>query len=241
MRAACLAIGLLWSVAAGAEALYRVPWGDGLSFMFTQVPGGRITTHFTKARLHALDIAMPEGMPVVAARDGVVEALDANHGADDEPLSYEGNFVRVRHADGTAATYAHLRHRGVVVAVGDTVASGQLLAYSGASGDVDHAHLHFVVTRTEKNSSGWLEEVSIPVRFYIGVPPLAFSPRPALRATANYSAAADMPRAPSETSMFPLARPALEPGEERGAWGRLVLWFAFGIAALAWFWRFSSS
>jgi murein DD-endopeptidase MepM/ murein hydrolase activator NlpD len=241
MRVACLAIGLLWSVAAGAEALYRLPWGDGLSFMFTQVPGGRITTHFTKATLYALDIAMPEGMPVVAAREGVVEALDADHGPDDEPLTYEGNFVRVRHADGTAATYAHLRYRSVLVSPGDTVSSGQLLAHSGASGDVDDAHLHFVVTRTQRNSAGWAEEVSMPVRFQVGVPPVVFSPRAALRVTANYSGRAEMPRAPSETPMFGFKRPALEPGEEGGAWARLALWFAFGIAALAWFWKFSSS
>jgi murein DD-endopeptidase MepM/ murein hydrolase activator NlpD len=241
MRAAWLAIGFLWTACASGETLYRLPWGDGLSFMFTQVPGGRITTHFTKATLHAVDVVMPEGMPVVAARDGVVEALEANHDPNDEPLTYEGNFVRVRHADGSAATYAHLRYKGAVVALGDTVTSGQLLAYSGASGDVDDAHLHFVVTRTERNSAGWPEEASLPVRFHVGVPPVVFSPRPALRVTANYSSRAEMPRAPSETPMFPLKRPALGPGEERGAWGRLALWLALGIAALAWFWRLSSS
>ena len=53
MRVACVAIGLLWSVSASAEVLYRLPWPEGLSFMFTQAPGGRITTHFTKATLHA--------------------------------------------------------------------------------------------------------------------------------------------------------------------------------------------
>ena len=241
MRAVWVAVGLLWALSAGAETLYRLPWGDGLSFMFTQVPGGRITTHFTKATLHAVDIAMPEGMPVLAARDGVVEAADRHHGPDDEPLTYEGNFVRVRHADGTAATYAHLRYDGVAVAVGEKVGVGQFLGYSGGSGDVDAPHLHFVVTRTQKNSAGWLEEVSLPVRFYVGVPPLAFSPRPAQRVTAKYSGPADAPRAPSETRMFNLKVPTLEPGEESSAWAMLALWLACGAAALAWFWKFSSS
>ena len=115
MRVACLAIGLLWAASAGAEVRYRLPWPEGRSFMFTQVPGGQITTHFTKATVHAVDIAMPEGVPVLAARAGIVEAAQAHHRAspDDEPLTYEGNFVRVRHADGTAATYAHLGHQGV--------------------------------------------------------------------------------------------------------------------------------
>lgn len=239
MRAAWLAIALAWGTCAGAETLYRLPWADGLSFMFTQAPGGRITTHFTKATLHAVDIFMPEGMPVVAARDGVVEALAAHHDpeAENEPLTYEGNFVRVRHADGTAAIYAHLKHRGVAVAVGDVVKAGQLLGLSGASGEVEEPHLHFAVIRREKNSAGWHEDVSVPVKFYVGMPPVAFSPRAALIVKADYSAAAQVPRAPSETPLFPFKRPTLKPGEERRAWAALALWLAAGIAGLAWYWR----
>lgn len=232
-------IGLAWWAGAGAETLYRVPWSDGLRFMFTQAPGGRVTTHFTKAMLHAVDIAMPEGVPIVAARGGVVEAVAAHHdpAADDEPLTYEGNFVRVRHPDGTAAIYAHLKHLGVAVAVGEAVASGQLLGYSGASGDVEEPHLHFAVIRTERNSAGWQEEISVPVTFYVGVPPLAFSPRAALIVTANYSGVAEAPRAPSETPPSRLWRPTLGPGEESRAWAQLALWLAAGVAGLAWYWK----
>jgi murein DD-endopeptidase MepM/ murein hydrolase activator NlpD len=241
MRAACLAIALAWAASAGAEILYRLPWADGLSFMFTQVPGGRVTSHFTKATAYAVDIAMPPGVPIVAARDGIVDAAEARQGGsvEEEPLTYEGNFVRVRHADGTAATYAHLRHDGVAVAVGDAVKAGQLLGYSGATGDVLEPHLHFAVLRTERNSAGWKEEISVPVKFYVGTPPLAFSPRAALRVTANYSGPAEAPRAPSESSLFPWKRPTLEPGEEPRAWGLLALWLLCGAAALGWFWKFA--
>jgi murein DD-endopeptidase MepM/ murein hydrolase activator NlpD len=237
VRIACLAMGLAWAASAGAETLYRLPWADGLSFMFTQVPGGRITSHFTKATLHAVDIAMPEGMAVVAARAGVVEAVEGHHGAspDEEPLTYEGNFVRVRHGDGSLGIYAHLKHRGIAVAVGEAVAVGQLLGYSGATGDVESPHLHFAVVRVERNSAGWQEVVSVPVKFYVGVPPVAFSARPAVRPTANYSGVAELPRAPSETSLFAWKRRELEPGEEVGAWGLLAAWLASGVAALAWF------
>ena len=242
MRIACFAIGFLLAAAAGAdEALYRLPWADGLAFMFTQVPGGRITSHFTKATLYAVDIAMPESTPIVAARQGVVEALEARYGATrgEEPLTFEGNFVRVRHGDGSTAIYAHLKHRGVAVAVGQTVETGQLLGYSGASGDVERPHLHFAVSRIERNSSGWQEVVSVPVKFYVGVPPVPFTPRAALRATANYSSAAEVPRAPSETPLFPRKRARLEPDEEAIGWGVLSVWLACGVAGLAWFWRFS--
>jgi murein DD-endopeptidase MepM/ murein hydrolase activator NlpD len=241
VRVVWLAIGFMVAASSAAETLYRLPWADGFSFMFTQVPGGRITTHFTKATRYAVDIAMPPGVPIVAARGGVVEALEARHGAsaDEEPLTYEGNFVRVRHADGTAAIYAHLAYRGVEVEVGESVQAGQLLGYSGASGDVQAPHLHFVVTRIETNSSGWREEVSLPVTFYIGAPPVAFSPRAAVQVKADYSGIAEAPRAPSETRLLPWQRPVLEPGEEKAAWGVLALWLACAIAGLAWFWRFT--
>jgi len=240
MKVAYVAIGLVWAATAGAETLYRLPWADGLSFAFTQVSGA---SHFTKATRHAVDTAMPEGVPIVAARGGAVEAVEARYGAspEEEPLTYEGNFVRVRHADGTAASYAHLRHRGVAVVVGEAVETGQLLGYSGATGDVETPQLRFVVTRTEKNSAGWREEISLPVQFYVGAPPVAFAPRSLLRVTAQYSGVAEAPRMPSEMRLLPWKPPVLEPGEAAGAWTLLALWLAAGIAALAWFWRFAKA
>lgn len=239
MRLACFAIGLLWTFGAAAETLYRLPWADGSTFMFTQAPGGRITTHVAKAMLHAVDIAMPAGVPIVAARSGIVEALEEHHGAspEDEPSTYEGNFVRVRHADGTAATYAHLAYRGIEVTVGEKVDAGQLLAYSGASGDVQQAHLHFAVTRRIRNSAGWDEDISLPVTFYVGAPPTLFAARAGQQVRADYSQAAEPPRAPSEVRLLPLKRPVLRPGEEAGAWIRLALWLACGLAAFAAYWK----
>ncbi|HYX81591.1 MAG TPA: peptidoglycan DD-metalloendopeptidase family protein, partial [Gemmatimonadales bacterium] len=237
-----VAIALLCATAARAEALYRLPWPEGLSFMFTQVSDGRITSHFTKATRDAVDIAMPEGVPVLAARAGVVAAMAAHFGgaAGEEALSYEGNFVRVRHADGTAAIYAHLKHEGVVVNLGDSVTEGELLGYSGATGDVSEPHLHFVVVRALTNSSGWREESSVPVTFYIGVPPVAFAPRAALRVKANYSSAAQAPRTPSEGEpLVPWKPTALGPAEEAAAWCLLAAWLASAIAGFAWFWKFS--
>ena len=241
MRAVCLAVGLTLAASAAADVLYRLPWPERRSFMFIQAPDGRITSHFTKATRHAVDIGMPEGVAVLAAREGVVEALDARYGtsAEGDSVTYEGNFVRVRHADGSAAIYAHLQRRGVAVEVGQKVAPGQLLGYSGSSGDVDAPNLHFAVVRVEKNSAGWSEDVSIPITFYVGVPPVAFPPRTALRVTANYSSAAEAPRLAGEGPMFPMRRAMLDSEELPGAWSLLALWLACGVAGLAWFGRFA--
>lgn len=82
-----------------------------------------------------------------------------------------GNLVRVRHTDGTAATYAHLGFFGVAVEEGEIVAAGKLLGYSGATGYASGPHLHFAVTRAAAGDAR--EEASLPVMFYSGHPPAA--------------------------------------------------------------------
>ena len=123
---------------------------------------------------------------------------------------------------------------------GDTVQTGQLLGRSGASGDVVAPHLHFAVIRRQTNASGWPEDVSLPVTFFVGTPPVAFPPRAAVRVTAYYSGPARAPRAPSEWQpLVPWRRVALAPWEEVRAWCLLAAWIAAGIAGMAWFWKFS--
>jgi hypothetical protein len=53
-------------------ALYRVPWMEGRTFIIGQAPGGRMVTHLSAASREAVDIPMPEGTPILAARAGIV-------------------------------------------------------------------------------------------------------------------------------------------------------------------------
>jgi murein DD-endopeptidase MepM/ murein hydrolase activator NlpD len=79
----------------------------------------------------AIDFAVPIGTEVLAARDGVVTSTGAiPSDATDEPGTTRGDYVWVRHSDGTVAFYLHLRHKGAVVAVGQAVKAGQLLGYA---------------------------------------------------------------------------------------------------------------
>jgi murein DD-endopeptidase MepM/ murein hydrolase activator NlpD len=237
-----LAVLLAWAPGALADdALYRLPWPDGLRFMFTQAPGGRITTHIAVENLHAVDIAMSAGTPVLAAREGIVDATEARFASDpdEEPLTPYGNFVRVRHADGTIALYAHLRYAGVEVRVGDRVEAGRLLGFSGASGDTEHPQLHFGVARIE-HRDGREDLVSLPLRFYVGRPAIEFAPRTGLFAVANYSGPAERPY--TALDWRPLAewkQRVLAPEEELLAWAQLSAWLAIGLAGMAWFYWFS--
>lgn len=115
---------------------------------------------------HAVDIAMPEGTPIVAVRSGIVMERENNFTRSGWEAEYanEANFVRVLHADGSMALYGHLAPRSVVVAVGETVGQGQLLARSGNTGFSSGPHLHFVMQINEGRRL-----VSVPFSFD-GVP-----------------------------------------------------------------------
>ncbi|NVZ68128.1 peptidoglycan DD-metalloendopeptidase family protein [Pseudomonas costantinii] len=135
---------------------YPFPWRGG-PFRLTQGPNGSFSHTDAKSR-YAMDIAMPEGTPIIAARSGVVvktENEQSGRGGD-----ASGNFVRVRHDDGTQGVYLHLKQGSVGVRVGQRVAVGSPLALSGNTGNSSGPHLHFVVQRVTEAGL-----VSIPYEF----------------------------------------------------------------------------
>ena len=125
------------------QSRYPLPWLGG-PFRLTQGPNGRYS-HFTPKGRHAVDIAMPIGTPILAARGGVVVSLENRQsGRAGNP---SGNFVRILHDDGTMGVYLHLMRGSVAVQEGQRVAAGMQIARSGNTGNSTGPHLHFVVQR----------------------------------------------------------------------------------------------
>lgn len=121
------------------------------------------TTHSDGANRYAVDIVMPTGTPVLAARGGVVMDAEENfHGDGKQDPKYlpRANQVRILHDDGTMAVYAHLQTNSVRVAPGMKVPAGYWIANSGNTGFSSGPHLHFVV---QQNVGMALE--SLPFRF----------------------------------------------------------------------------
>jgi murein DD-endopeptidase MepM/ murein hydrolase activator NlpD len=82
-----------------------------------------------------IDIAVPTGTPVAAAASGTV--ITAGW------LGGYGNLVVIDHGNGLATAYGH--NSGLAVGVGQSVAQGQVIAYSGSTGHSTGPHVHFEV------------------------------------------------------------------------------------------------
>ena len=122
---------------------YPLPWRGG-PFRLTQGANGKYS-HFTPKGRYAMDIAMPEGTPIVAARSGMVVKIE--NGQSGRGNNPSGNYVRILHDDGTMGVYLHLMKGSVSVREGQRVEAGSFIARSGNTGNSTGPHLHFVVQR----------------------------------------------------------------------------------------------
>lgn len=91
-----------------------------------------------------IDLLVPEGSSVYAAMDGIV--IQVGDGLDN-PTNPNDRFIVIEHWPGMRTTYHHLSE--FLVAVGDHVSQGDLIALSGSTGDNNTwdgkpvPHLHF--------------------------------------------------------------------------------------------------
>ena len=82
-----------------------------------------------------VDLAGPEGTPIVATRDGTVTSAAYHSG--------NGNYVAINHGDGFSSSYLHMTR--YVVSVGQKVKAGQVIGYMGNTGASKGSHLHFTI------------------------------------------------------------------------------------------------
>lgn len=90
---------------------------------------------------NGIDFGAPIGTPVFAADDGVVVATD-----NQDKYCYRGaygKYAAIKHYNGLTTIYGHLSL--YIVREGDQVKRGQVIGYSGNTGNSTGPHLHFTV------------------------------------------------------------------------------------------------
>ena len=106
--------------------------------LFTKPAEGAFTSGFGMrwGSMHnGVDIANTPGTPIRAVAAGTV--------IDSGPAQGFGNWIRIRHEDGSISVYGHMQ--SLYVAVGEVVQPGQLIAGMGSEGFSTGSHLHFEI------------------------------------------------------------------------------------------------
>ena len=100
-------------------------------------PFGWRNDPFTGVRSYhgAVDLAAPQGTPVMAAMDGKVSTVGVN--------ATFGNYIILTHSGGFQTMYAHLHT--VLIKQGDQVRQGGQIGTVGTTGYSTGPHLHFAV------------------------------------------------------------------------------------------------
>jgi hypothetical protein len=95
--------------------------------------------------------AMTDGVDVVAAADGVVQALRDGVPDGGTAMAPEGqgcgNGVVLTHPGGWTTQYCHLMQDSVAVTLGQSISAGTPLGLIGYSGHTDFPHVEFILRR----------------------------------------------------------------------------------------------
>ena len=93
---------------------------------------------------NGVDLAAPVGTPILASADGqvIISKTGGWNGG-------YGNYIVIRHKNGTQTLYAHNSKNNV--SVGESVSQGDIVALIGTTGKSTGSHVHFEI-RGAKNS-----------------------------------------------------------------------------------------
>lgn len=117
------------------------------ALMRTPLAYGRISSSYGMRRhpilgyqkMHrGVDFAAPQGTPILAAGDGVIDYIGRRGGY--------GKYIRIRHANDHKTAYAHMS-RFADLRRGDRIKQGTVIGYVGSTGRSTGPHLHFEVLR----------------------------------------------------------------------------------------------
>lgn len=125
--------------ASSSKYLMPVPKGTPVSSPFGHRKGGMVNGVKISSNHKGMDFAAPENTPITALADGTVVETGRGGGW--------GNYVLIKHKDGSSSRYAHLN--SILVSRGQKVKAGTVIGKSGGAkgnpgaGNSTSPHLHF--------------------------------------------------------------------------------------------------
>ncbi len=123
----------------------------GMKLDYIQIPGflvsplqqkGEVLAPFNQSRIgyfhQGIDIRAAEGTPIFASADGIVtKAAPDSKGV----TKGGGHMIFIDYGNGVEARYMHLSAYGVIA--GDDIKAGDIIGFTGNTGDSSTPHLHF--------------------------------------------------------------------------------------------------
>ena len=124
---------------------------SGMKLDYIQIPGflvsplqqkGEVLAPFNQSRIgyfhQGIDIRAAEGTPIFASADGIVTKA----APDSKSVTKGGgHMIFIDYGNGVEARYMHLSAYGVIA--GDDVKAGDIIGFTGNTGDSSTPHLHF--------------------------------------------------------------------------------------------------
>lgn len=107
-------------------------------------PAAGTVTQWWHSGHDGVDIANNRGTPIYSTGPGTVIVSGTASGY--------GQWIRIKHDDGTVTEYGHMYER--LVSVNQRVSSGQLIARMGSEGDSSGNHLHFEAHSSTSSTRG---------------------------------------------------------------------------------------
>jgi murein DD-endopeptidase MepM/ murein hydrolase activator NlpD len=122
-----------WPMPACGHQCISQPFGCN-SYWFEQYDAACPYPH----RIHTgIDIAGPDGTPIIAADTGVITFNPGYYGY--------GNYIIIVHGNGYSTLYGHLSSFNNSMSSGQIIARGDVIGYEGSTGNSTGPHLHFEI------------------------------------------------------------------------------------------------
>ena len=110
---------------------------------------------------NGVDYGAARGTPIMSVANGVVSQAGFS--------IYNGNYVKIRHANGYETEYLHANHLAKGIRVGANVKQGQIIGYVGKTGLASGYHLHFGMKQNGKyvnpSAQKFARSFSVPSKY----------------------------------------------------------------------------